>query len=92
MTNYHAHTPDASGFIQYSDDEHAIWHDLFIRQELSIIGKACKDYLDGLDKLALPTTQIPQLADIDQVLQQTTGFATAAVPALISFSKFLRSG
>lgn len=88
MTNYHAHTPDASGFIQYSDEEHAIWHDLFIRQELSIIGKACKDYLDGLDKLALPTTQIPQLADIDQVLQQTTGFATAAVPALISFSKF----
>ena len=88
MTNYHAHTPDASGFIRYSDDEHAIWHDLFIHKELSIIGKACQDYLDGLDKLALPTTQIPQLDDIDQVLQQTTGFATAAVPALISFSKF----
>lgn len=33
MTNYHAHTPDASGFIKYSDDEHAIWHDLFIHQE-----------------------------------------------------------
>lgn len=88
MTNYHAHTPDASGFIRYSDDEHAIWHDLFVRQQSSIIGKACQDYLDGLDKLALPTAQIPQLADIDQVLQQTTGFATAAVPALISFSKF----
>ncbi|UTO05911.1 phenylalanine 4-monooxygenase [Moraxella sp. FZLJ2107] len=87
-TTYQAHTPDASGFIRYSDDEHAIWHDLFVRQQSSIIGKACQDYLDGLDKLALPTTQIPQLADIDQVLQQTTGFATAAVPALISFSKF----
>ncbi|WP_255409058.1 hypothetical protein [Moraxella sp. RCAD0137] len=68
MTNYHAHTPDASGFIQYSDDEHAIWYDLFVRQELSIIGKACPDYLDGLNKLALPTAQIPQLADIDRVL------------------------
>ncbi|USZ15189.1 phenylalanine 4-monooxygenase [Moraxella sp. FZFQ2102] len=87
-TTYQAHTPDASGFIQYSDDEHAIWHDLFVRQQSSIIGKACQDYLDGLDKLALPTTQIPQLADIDRILQQTTGFATAAVPALISFSKF----
>lgn len=87
-TTYQAHTPDASGFIAYHDDEHAIWHDLFIRQQSSIVGKACQDYLDGLDKLTLSSTHIPQLADIDRVLQQTTGFATAAVPALISFSKF----
>lgn len=87
-TAYQARTPDATGFIHYHDDEHSIWRDLFIRQQSSIAGKACQDYLDGLAHLNLPCEHIPQLADIDQVLQQMTGFKTAAVPALISFSKF----
>lgn len=33
---------------------------------------------------------IPQLHDIDEILQATTGWQTAAVPALISFGKFFK--
>ena len=87
-TRYQARMPDEFGVIHYSDEEHRIWQDLFTRHQHSIQNRACQDYLDGLDQLSLCAQKIPQLNDIDQVLQKHTGFATAIVPALISFAKF----
>lgn len=90
MTDYVAHTPDQNGFITYSDEENSIWHDLLCRQQHALPNKACDAYLEGIAKLNLPKDHIPQLPDIDQVLQQETGWQTAAVPALIPFGKFFK--
>ncbi|ERL55139.1 phenylalanine 4-monooxygenase [Psychrobacter aquaticus] len=87
---YLSHQPDANGHIHYSDDEHAMWQVLLERQAKQTPNRACSAYLQGLDKLNLPPTHIPQLRDIDEVLQATTGWQTAAVPALISFGKFFK--
>ncbi|WP_201558096.1 phenylalanine 4-monooxygenase [Psychrobacter sp. 72-O-c] len=87
---YVSHQIDANGHIDYSDDEHATWETLLDSQSKQIPNRACSEYLIGLDKLNLPTTKIPQLYDIDTVLQDTTGWQTAAVPALISFGKFFK--
>lgn len=87
---YLSHQPDANGHIQYSDDEHAMWQNLLARQAKQIPNRACSAYLDGLKKLNVPSDRIPQLHDIDEVLQATTGWQTAAVPALISFGKFFK--
>ncbi|MCL1057928.1 phenylalanine 4-monooxygenase [Shewanella gelidimarina] len=87
-TKYIAHLPDASGRIQYPQDEHDIWQELYARQLVNLPGRACQAYIDGLERLALPSDRIPQLSEIDAVLQETTGWKTAAVPALISFGKF----
>ena len=87
---YISHQIDVNGHIDYSDDEHAIWQTLLEGQTKQIPNRACSEYLIGLDKLNLPTTQIPQLYDIDAVLQDATGWQTAAVPALISFGKFFK--
>lgn len=87
---YVSHQPDISGHIHYSDDENAMWQALLTRQAKQTPNRACIEYLQGLDKLNLPSTHIPQLHDIDQVLQATTGWQTAAVPALISFGKFFK--
>lgn len=87
---YVSHQIDANGHIDYSDDEHAIWQALLESQAQQIPDRACPEYLIGLDKLNLPTNQIPQLYDIDTVLQDATGWQTAAVPALISFGKFFK--
>ena len=87
---YVSHQIDAHGHIDYSDDEHAIWQALLDSQSQQIPDRACSEYLIGLDKLNLPKTQIPQLYDIDTVLQDTTDWQTAAVPALISFGKFFK--
>ena len=86
--NYIAHEPDSNGYIDYSQAENDIWAELYARQLTNLPGRACPEYLAGLDKLALPTDRIPQLPEIDKVLLETTGWKTAAVPALISFGKF----
>lgn len=88
--SYVSHQPDVNGHIHYSDDENAMWQALLERQAKQTPNRACVEYLQGLDKLKLPTTHIPQLHDIDKVLQATTGWQTAAVPALISFGKFFK--
>ncbi len=87
---YISHQPDSNGHIHYSDNEHAMWQALLARQAEQTPNRACTAYLEGLTKLNLPTTHIPQLHDIDEVLQATTGWQTAAVPALISFGKFFK--
>ena len=87
---YLSHQPDGQGHIHYSDDEDAMWQALLTRQAKQIPNRACSAYLEGLEKLNLPSTHIPQLHDIDEILQATTGWQTAAVPALISFGKFFK--
>lgn len=87
---YVSRQPDSQGHIHYSDDENAMWQTLLARQATQIPNRACSAYLEGLEKLKLPATHIPQLRDIDEVLQATTGWQTTAVPALINFGKFFK--
>lgn len=87
---YLSHQPDSQGHIHYSDDENAMWQALLTRQAKQIPNRACSAYIEGLEKLNLPSMHIPQLHDIDEILQATTGWQTAAVPALISFGKFFK--
>ena len=87
---YVSRQPDSQGHIHYSADENAMWQGLLERQATQIPNRACSAYLEGLEKLNLPLTHIPQLHDIDEILQATTGWQTAAVPALISFGKFFK--
>lgn len=87
-TQYQARLPDASGHIAYSDQEHATWQTLMQRQLAIIEDRVCPEYLDGLERLALPEDRIPQLAEVDRVLLESTGWRTAQVPALIPFDTF----
>ena len=79
QTHYVAREPDAQGFIHYSEQEHAVWNTLITRQLKLLEGRACQEYLDGIEKLALPHDRIPQLDEINQVLGATTGWQVARV-------------
>ncbi|MDR7019112.1 phenylalanine 4-monooxygenase [Aeromonas salmonicida] len=85
---YTAHQPDPLGLVHYSNEEHGTWQILIERQLAALAGNACDDYLAGLECLQLPRDRIPQLMDINAVLQPATGWSVAAVPALISFDRF----
>ncbi|MBB2496511.1 phenylalanine 4-monooxygenase [Aquipseudomonas ullengensis] len=87
-TQYVAREPDVSGFIHYPADEHERWNTLITRQLKVIEGRACQEYLDGIEQLGLPHERIPQLGDINRVLQAATGWSVARVPALIPFQTF----
>lgn len=88
QTKYVSPLPDASGQIRYSDAENAIWAELFARQKQAIRGKACDEFMHGLDLLKLPEDRVPQLGEVSQRLERETGWEVAYVPALIPFSEF----
>jgi phenylalanine-4-hydroxylase len=87
-SQYLSKESDANGIIAWTDEDNQIWHELITRQLSVVKGKACDEYLAGLEKLQLPTDRIPQLEEVNKVLRATTGWECAEVPALISFDKF----
>ena len=89
-TKYQAKLPDENGYIQYSTQENDIWQQLITRQMSWIEDTACDEFLAGLKLLNLPMDRVPQLAELDQVLEKATGWQTAPVPALIGFEEFFR--
>ena len=89
-STYKARKPDPSGFIRYSAEEHKTWGILYDRQMKVLPGRACSEFLDGLELLNLPSDRIPQLSEVDEGLQKTTGWGVARVPALISFDRFFK--
>ena len=89
-TQYISREADAHGIIDWSDEDNAVWHDLVERQLKLIPGKACDEYMAGLELLDLPRDRVPQLNEINRVLGATTGWQVAQVPALIPFDEFFR--
>lgn len=88
MSHYQSRAVDSRGYVAWSAEEDAIWHDLVTRQLSVIKNRACMAYLDGLKLLELPLDRVPQLPEINKVLQSTTGWLVEPVPALINFDRF----
>ncbi|NOH95619.1 phenylalanine 4-monooxygenase [Vibrio sp. 99-70-13A1] len=88
MTQYHSKPVDEAGIVDWSKEEDRIWHDLVVRQLDKVNDKACQAYLDGLDTLNLSIDRVPQLPEINAVLQRETGWSVEPVPALINFDRF----
>ena len=88
MTQYIAREPDIHGFIDYSPEDNQTWEFLYKRQMDIIHGRACNEYIRGLEILGLSQNSVPQLPDVNKALRKATGWQVAAVPALIPFGKF----
>lgn len=87
-SKYTSKLMDENGYIEWSKEENETWSLLIKRQMKCIKGKACDEFIEGLDKLNLPMDKIPQLKDVSAVMYENTGWLCEAVPALISFDKF----
>lgn len=87
-STYTAKLPEPDGSYLYSREEDQIWSELYSRQMKLLQGKACDEYLAGVETLGLNDRQVPQLKDVDRRLNETTGFGVEGVPALIPPSRF----
>ena len=67
----------------YSDEQHAIWRLLFERQQRLLLGRACREYLEGLSRLGVAADGIPDLRRLSDVLDCATGWRIVAVPGLV---------
>jgi phenylalanine-4-hydroxylase len=67
----------------YTEDQHAIWRLLFERQQRLLVGRACREFLDGLAGLGVAASGIPDFARLSDVLERATGWRIVAVPGLV---------
>ncbi len=89
-SKYVAKVPDEKGYIAYSDEEHAVWHDLITRQRPIVEKYASPEYLEALELMHFPQDRIPQCSEVSAVLKKHTGWEVAPVPALIPFGQFFQ--
>ncbi len=72
----------------YEEDDHALWRELYQQQVKLLQNRACKEYLEGLDKLDM-SGGVPKFDDLNRHLKKATGWeivaVTGAVPASIFF-------
>jgi phenylalanine-4-hydroxylase len=78
------------GWSRYSDEDHAVWRDLFTRQSQLLPGRACDEFLDGLSALGVVADRIPDFEALSAILTRATGWRIVAVPGLVPDDVFFR--
>lgn len=71
------------GWSNYTNAEHATWRTLFERQARLLPQYACREFIDGMQRLPMGATQIPNFNEINVALHAQTGWNIVAVPGLV---------
>jgi phenylalanine-4-hydroxylase len=71
------------GWSGYSAGEHQVWLTLYERQAAILEGRACDEFLRGLDALDLRGQGIPDFARVNERLGRLTGWSVVAVHGLV---------
>src|SRR4051812_22067765 len=79
---------DEIAYPDYSDDQNAVWRDLFGRQVALLPGRAADEFLTGLSALELDHDGIPALRDVSRKLDAATGWKLARTPGLLDAHDF----
>jgi phenylalanine-4-hydroxylase len=67
----------------FIDDDHAVWDLLFARQVELLGARVVTPFLDGIDLLRLSHPGVPDLAELNAILEPRTGWRTVAVTGLV---------
>jgi phenylalanine-4-hydroxylase len=67
----------------YTAAEHAVWHTLFERQSHLLAGRACAEFVQGMQALPIRHDRIPDFERLSDVLMKRTGWRVVAVPGLV---------
>ena len=71
------------GWEDYTDVEHQTWVTLYERQMKILPGRACDQFMKGLDALDLHGGGIPDFRKMNEALNRLTGWTVVAVPGLV---------
>lgn len=67
----------------FSTEDHAVWDLLFARQVELLGTRAISPFFDGLDLLRMSHPGVPDLVELNSILEPRTGWRTVAVPGLV---------
>jgi phenylalanine-4-hydroxylase len=71
------------GWEKFTAEDHAVWDLLFARQAKLLGSRVVSPFLDGIDLLRLSHPGIPELGELNAILEPRTGWRTVAVPGLV---------
>ena len=75
--------------VEYTEDEQGVWRTVWEHLDGLHARYACRAYRDCADLVSLDRERIPQLAEVNKVLERTTGFTMKPVAGLVSDRTFL---
>lgn len=75
--------------IAYSDEEHAVWREVWRHLDPLHARYACRAYRDAGARLALSRERIPQLGEVNAVIRPLHGFRMSPVAGLVTAGSFL---
>lgn len=67
----------------YTAADHHTWRTLFERQARLLRGRACTEFMAGLEGLGVAADGIPDFERLSDTLMKTTGWRIVAVPGLV---------
>jgi phenylalanine-4-hydroxylase len=67
---------------RFGESQHEVWRTLYRRMMGVLPGRACNEYMAGLEKLGLDAG-IPDFRKLSQTLARLTGWQVVAVPGLV---------
>jgi phenylalanine-4-hydroxylase len=76
------------GWDSFTAEDHAVWDLLFARQVELLGSRVVTPFLDGIDLLRLGHPGIPELSELNAILEPRTGWRTVAVPGLVPDESF----
>ncbi len=71
------------GWDKFTTEDHSVWDLLFARQVELLGSRVVAPFLDGIDLLRLGHPGIPELSELNAILEPRTGWRTVAVPGLV---------
>lgn len=75
-------------WADYTPGEHAVWDTLFQRQRELLPGRACREFLDGVERFGLGAGGIPKFSELNKVLAKATGWELVGVEGLLPDNVF----
>ncbi len=67
----------------YTEQDHLTWRTLYARQAQLLDGRACDEYLRGLQQLRMSDERVPDFNELNAILQAHTGWTIVAVNGLV---------
>jgi len=78
----------SQGWDAFTEEDHAVWDLLFARQVDLLGTRVVSEFLDGIDLLRLDHPGIPELGELNAILEPRTGWTTVAVAGLVPDDAF----
>ena len=72
----------------YTRSEHAVWDTLFKRQRELLPGRACREFVEGVERFGLGDGGIPKFSELNKVLAKATGWELVGVEGLLPDNVF----